>query len=177
MASIYDPLGLATPFLLVAKVIVQRLWSLHLDWDEPVAGDELELWKKWKMELEKLQELRVPRCYVSGRSPAVERQLHVFGDASEAAFGSVAYLRTKSANGKITCTLVMSRTRVAPLRKLSIVRLELQAAVLAVRLADTATRELSLPIRVVLKRVKILELENVEVLPRGSVTGYEKILL
>ena len=146
VASIFDPLGLAAPFLLVAKVLVQRLWALRLEWDESVTGAELEQWEKWKTELVMLKQLRIPRSYEDSSDLVAERQLHIFCDASETAFGAVAYLRMKTATGKVTCSFVMCRTRVAPLRKLSIVRLELQAAVLAVRLADTVSQELSLNI-------------------------------
>lgn len=111
-----------------------------------MTGVELEQWERWKTELGNLQQLQVPRSYEGGSEPTVERQVHIFCDASETAFGAVAYLRVKDATGKIRCSFVMSRTRVAPLRTLSIVRLELQAAVLAVRLADTISQELSLRI-------------------------------
>ncbi|XP_043215496.1 uncharacterized protein LOC122378464 [Amphibalanus amphitrite] len=143
VASIFDPLGIAAPFLLVGKVLVQRLWALRLEWDRPVTGAELEQWEKWKTELRTLKQLQIPRSYKDGSDLVVERQLHVFCDASETAFGAVAYLRAKTVTGKVTCSFVMCRTRVAPLRKLSIVRLELQAAVLAVRLASTVSQELS----------------------------------
>ena len=146
VASIFDPLGLAAPFLLVAKVLVQRLWTLRLEWDTPVTGAELEVWKCWKAELKELKWMQVHRCYEDDCDPAVDRQLHVFCDASETAFGAVAYLRVSSAAGRRTCSFVMCKTRVAPLRKLSVVRLELQAAVLAVRLADTVSQELSMHI-------------------------------
>ena len=106
-----------------------------------MTGSELEQWEKWKTELRNLKQLQIPRSYNS--DAVVERQLHVFCDASDMAFGAVAYLRVKTVRGKVTCSFVMCRTRVAPLRKLSIVRLELQAALLAVRLADTVSQELS----------------------------------
>lgn len=70
-------------------------------------------------------------------------ELHVFGDASEAAFGAAAYVRTTSPNGSSVCKLIMSKSKLAPLKQISIVRLELQAAVMVVRVASMLRHELS----------------------------------
>ena len=95
----------------------------------------------WQAELHHLETIGIPRCYKAKmvREPE-EYQLHVFCDASQTAFGAVAYARmtTSSCNGEegtVASSFVMAKTRLAPLKQLSIVRLELQAAVLACRLA------------------------------------------
>ena len=91
--------------------------------------------------------IKTPRCYKADLDNPVSRaELHVFGDASQEAFAAVAYLRQMSSDGKVSCSLVMSRTRNAPLKQMSIVRLELQAAVLAVRLGRTLQREIATPL-------------------------------
>lgn len=72
--------------------------------------------------------------------------MHVFGDASENAFGVVAYLRFELEDGIVHCSLVMSKVRVAPIKQLSIPRLELQAAVMAVRVADVIKAELDVTV-------------------------------
>ena len=120
---------------------MQRLWMLNLEWDEPLAELESDQWSEWLQELHLLSEITVPRCISPTLGEAVSRQFHVFCDASEAAFGAVIYLRTSLSNGKHHCSFVMSKTRVAPLKQMSIVRLELQAAVLAARLMDTVLKE------------------------------------
>jgi len=71
-------------------------------------------------------------------------ELHVFGDASEKEIGAVCYARYVFSDGRIEVAFVMAKTCVAPLRQLSISRLELQAAQLAVRLADIIKKELTL---------------------------------
>ena len=143
-ATVFDPLGLIAPFLLRAKILIQRLWSLKIDWDEEISGAELSQWKSWLDDLPKVELIKVPRCLkVSPTSDITRVQLHLFSDASDDAFAAVAYTRMTDADGRHTVSLVMSRTRVAPLKKLSIVRLELQAAVLAVRLAKTIQNELT----------------------------------
>ena len=82
--------------------------------------------------------MRIPRCYFSSADPLDydNLQLHVFTDASEDAFGCVAYFRIL-VKGRPRCALVSAKSKVAPLQHLSIPRLELQAAVLGSRLAAT----------------------------------------
>lgn len=71
--------------------------------------------------------------------------LHVFGDASEVAYGSVAYLLVER-HGEIHTSFVMARSRVAPKRQLSILRLELCAALTSAQLANFLSQELTIPI-------------------------------
>ncbi|XP_053699015.1 uncharacterized protein LOC128745985 [Sabethes cyaneus] len=73
-------------------------------------------------------------------------QLHIFVDASETGYAAVAYLRFQEGN-TIECALVASRTKVSPLRFLSIPRSELQAATIGVRLADTICQSLSFQVK------------------------------
>lgn len=142
-ASIFDPLGIAAPFLITAKILMQKLWMLQLDWDEELAEEERLKWESWLLELPNLREVYIDRCLLPPGEQVEKKQIHVFCDASENAFGAVAYLRTTVAADLTHHTaFIMSKTRVAPLKQLSIVRLELQAAVLAVRLVDTLLREL-----------------------------------
>ena len=84
-----------------------------------------------------LSEFELPRCFCVDTCPEVSIQLHVFADGSEMGFGAVCYVRYSLPDGTIeACSFVMARNRVAPLKQLSIPRLEVQAAVLAVRLYD-----------------------------------------
>ena len=143
-ATIFDPLGLISPYLLQAKLLIQKLWALKMDWDDEVTGAELSVWQNWLSELTEVEGIKVPRCLktsVSGEAKKIE--LHLFSDASENAFAAVGYVRMTDAEGCHTVSMVMSRTRVAPLKQLTIVRLELQAAVLATRLAKTIQEELT----------------------------------
>ena len=149
VSMVFDPLGIVSPFTLRAKLLVQRLWTLKCDWDEPLTGGELAVWEQWLSELPQLQTIEIPRCFkaaVSSEDTVCEVELHIFCDASENAFGAVAYLRQVTSEGAVSTAFVMSRTRLAPLKQLTIVRLELQAAVLGVRLASFIQRELSSPV-------------------------------
>ncbi|XP_062712088.1 uncharacterized protein LOC134289722 [Aedes albopictus] len=136
--SFFDPLGLLSPYLIHGKVIMQDLWRAGIDWDTEVGESEFAKWTEWTKILPKLNSIKVPRCYFEQVRPEdlSQLQLHVFTDASEQAYGCAAYLRSVS-EGKVRCILVMGKSKVAPLKALSIPRMELQAAVLGSRLLDS----------------------------------------
>ena len=146
LSMIFDPLGIVSPFVLRAKLLVQHLWKLKLDWDCQLSGEELMAWENWLSEMPHLEDIEIQRCYKADVPPGGEvtgQELHVFCDASQKAFGAVAYLRMSCADGTNAISFIASRTRLAPLKQLTIVRLELQAAVLGVRLANFVKGELS----------------------------------
>ena len=154
VASLYDPMGFAAPVTLLAKSLLQKLWQKKVDWDEQLVEAELGDWRRWKNELSALSKIKIPRCYKTtvattnkvkdcGMTKCVkEVQLHNFSDASEIGYGSASYLRTEYIDGRVTCSLVFGKSRTAPLRKISIPRLELQAAVLSVRISEIIQREI-----------------------------------
>lgn len=93
-------------------------------------------WKSWNDGLHALGELSVPRSINPWSGKDVNRQLHIFCDASEDAFAAVVYLRSENSVGNVEVRLICSKTRVSPKRPLTIPKLELQAAVLGSRLAN-----------------------------------------
>ncbi|KAJ8400031.1 hypothetical protein AAFF_G00400700 [Aldrovandia affinis] len=149
LASQYDPIGFLTPFTTRAKVLVQQLWDKKREWDDPLLpGDLLTAWKAWEDELPHLDDIRLPRCYVSLAldHAASKREVHIFCDASQWAYGSVGYLRTEDAAGHVEVAFLTARSRVAPKRPLSIPRLELCAALTGAQLANLLIRELTLEV-------------------------------
>ncbi|XP_055523244.1 uncharacterized protein LOC129717391 [Wyeomyia smithii] len=137
LMTIYDPLGLMAHFLMFLKILLQEIWRSGVGWDESVKSEQLVKWQTWLRVLPQVESVSVPRCYRLKTSTGERNtiQLHVFVDASENGFAAVAYLRFEE-NGKVECALVRAKTRVAPLRFVSIPRLELQAAVIGARLAN-----------------------------------------
>ncbi|KAI7805208.1 hypothetical protein IRJ41_001894 [Triplophysa rosa] len=122
LASQYDPLGFIIPFTTRAKVIIQDLWKHNLGWDDPIKPLPLkEKWLAWVAELPKLPQLQFTRAYTpaSADNPSAIRELHVFSDASERAYGSVAYFRTTDEQGQVIVNFVLARSRVAPRKCLS----------------------------------------------------------
>ena len=133
--------------MLPAKCLIQSLWRKNKDWDEPLDEGDQSIWKDWLEDLMGLSELELPRCFCGNTCHEVSIQLHVFADASEMGFGAVCYARYSLPDGTIKVSFVMARNRVAPLKRLSIPRLELQAAVLAVRLYCVVKQELTVNIK------------------------------
>ncbi|XP_075989157.1 uncharacterized protein LOC142986969 [Anticarsia gemmatalis] len=138
--SLFDPLGLASPVTIKAKQILQEVWRRGTGWDAEIQEDLAEEWKIWMEHLQRLRDVTIPRRYL-GYSDATKLQLHVFTDASESAYSAVLYWRTETPNGDVAVSLIMAKAKVAPLKLTSIPRLELQAAVMGTRIAETVIEE------------------------------------
>ncbi|XP_030609039.1 uncharacterized protein LOC115796760 [Archocentrus centrarchus] len=150
LASQYDPLGFLLPYTTRAKVLVQQLWDRRRDWDDPsLPAELLTAWRTWECELEHLPHIQLPRCYTPAEMDhaATRRDIHIFCDASEKAYGAVAYLRSEDPKGRICIAFLLARSRVAPRKQLSMPRLELCAAVTGAQLAKLLRNELTLEIR------------------------------
>ena len=90
--------------------------------------------------------IRIPRCYNPSDKPVEEIQLHFFCDASELAFGAVAYLRFSYKTGGHHCSIVTAKSKLAPIKIVTLPRLELNSAVAAVRLYRTIIHQIDLPV-------------------------------
>ncbi|XP_058446110.1 uncharacterized protein LOC131427162 [Malaya genurostris] len=132
IAQLFDPLGLIAPVVIAAKIIMQRLWLVPIGWDDEVSTDLRELWQDFRPQITQLSQFKVDRFIFS--SKAKTKQLHCFADASKLAYGCCVYARTVDQDDTVKVQLISSKSRVAPLKRLSIHRLELCAALLAARL-------------------------------------------
>ena len=140
IASVYDPIGFISPFIIPMKILFQDLCSEKEDWDSPLSAEHLKRWRNWIAELSKVQEIRVPRfCLVNH---VTSTELHSFSDVSIKAFAAAVYLRLESEDN-VSTTLVASKTRVAPLKQQSLPRLELLGALISSRLASAVERAVS----------------------------------
>ncbi|XP_073831625.1 uncharacterized protein [Musca autumnalis] len=135
LMSIYDPLGFASLYTIDLKILFQEIWRSGIEWDEPLNRDLAEKWEKWKRKLPLIAALEIPRCYSDHLQEADEIQLHIFVDAGEFGYAAICYLRIKKRD-QVSIALVMAKSKVSPLKPVSIPRLELQAAVLGIRLAS-----------------------------------------
>ncbi|XP_018359703.1 PREDICTED: uncharacterized protein LOC108758956 [Trachymyrmex cornetzi] len=133
ISKIYDPLGLLSPVLIVSKILMQRLWSLDVGWDESLPQDLYTQWKSYRSSLNQLQEIRVSRCVKEGNAKA-KFDLHRFGDASKKAYGACIYAASKDVDGNLHSRLLCAKSRVAPLKTITIARLELCATLLVAQL-------------------------------------------
>ncbi|GBM60717.1 hypothetical protein AVEN_147972-1 [Araneus ventricosus] len=144
IARIFDPLGLLGPITTKAKMFLQKLWLLKLDW-----GDTLPLkgnteWQSFLNSLKFVNLINVPRWILSEQSISVE--LHGFADASELAYGAFIYVKSINCYGGSEVKLLISKSRVAPLKFVTIPRLELCAAVLLSKLMRRVLRALKLEV-------------------------------
>jgi hypothetical protein len=139
-AKIFDPLGLLAPLTISLKILFQFLCTEKVDWDDLLTGDSLLRFQNVIREISRLHTVRVPRCYFNITSKTVEVELHGFSDASTQAYSAVVYIRSVDENDNIRVQLVACKTRVAPLKRQSIPRLELLGAVLLARLCDKIMR-------------------------------------
>ena len=139
LISVFDPLGMAAPFLLPAKVMMLQLTQQTVDWDADISEEHRFQWKKFLDALPCLNELAMPRLY-RGLTCAARTELHVFADASKLGFGAVCYMRTFNGAG-YTVTFMMGKSRVAPTPRQSIPTLEFCGAVAAVKLLKLIKQE------------------------------------
>ncbi|XP_055590346.1 uncharacterized protein LOC129742471 [Uranotaenia lowii] len=143
LMAIFDPLGFLSNLLIVLKVILQEIWRSTVGWDDQIPMKLFDDWLQWLSVLPRVKDIKIPRCYLSNLSVNTGTlvTLHTFVDASELAYAAVTYIRFQQGD-TVECAIVGAKARVAPLRFLSIPRMELQAAVIGVRLADTISNAL-----------------------------------
>ncbi|XP_055678141.1 uncharacterized protein LOC129786910 [Lutzomyia longipalpis] len=144
ISRIFDPLGFLAPVVVTAKILMQSLWPLKTDWDADLSQED-EIYNKWnsyKQSLQEVTQISVPRKFTSHFNPS-EYHLLLFCDASEKAIAACAYMMTKEGD-QISCRLLCAKTRVSPLKKTTVPRLELCAAVLAVKLLQSILSALKL---------------------------------
>ncbi|XP_058803620.1 uncharacterized protein LOC131671301 [Phymastichus coffea] len=144
--SVYDPLGILSPFSINAKIMLQHIWRSGVAWDAKIRDEKFQTWKAWLQNGLEMTKCEISRCFIPMGVDYARTELHVFCDASLQAYAAVAYLRTTSPDGKVYLSLVMAKTRVAPVKSTTIPRLELQAAVLGTRLAANISKELDIKI-------------------------------
>jgi len=145
IAKTYDVLGWFSPSVILMKILLQRTWERKVDWDDAVPQDLREVWEQWRAELESLTMKHIPRCYYPKGTKLTSTQLHGFCDASEAAYAGVVYLRITDAFDNVYTALVTSKTRVAPIKRITIPRLELCGAYLLADLIHHVKEVLHIP--------------------------------
>lgn len=126
IAKLFDPLGLISPVVVYAKKIMQQLALLQTGWDDPVPPQLETKWTAFHKQLHQLQELRIDPFAFTPQWTDV--QIHCFADASELAYGTCLYVRSTDQAGNIHVQMLSSKSRVAPLKRLTLPRLELCAA-------------------------------------------------
>jgi hypothetical protein len=144
-SSVYDPVGFLSPFILKAKLILQDLCRLRIGWDEDIPPEHLCKWQRWLTDLPLVSQFQTERCVKpKDFNNIVDSQLIHFSDSSEDGYGTVSYIRLVNEDGRIHVCLLLSKARVAPLKQISIPRMELTAATVAIRVDKMLRKELDL---------------------------------
>ena len=142
---LFDPLGLLLPFTIKARIYFSLIARGKYAWDEELPlSEEWEEWLRQLAELEGVRVRRNVRPLVQGKAT-----LHVFADASKDAYAAVAYLSVEAV-GKTEVALVFAKAHVAPAKTLTIPRMELLAALLAVKVRQVALYHLKHPVHQVM---------------------------
>ena len=152
VSKVYDPIGLVAPFTVGARLILKDICRVNgQSCDDELPNDTVDRFLAWCVELPRLAEITIPRSYFSG--PFQHLELHMFGDSSQDVFSAVGFLRAQ-----VTCTsgeiitelvFVLRKARVAPMKVMTVPKLELQATLLAARLK----REICRALRVTVDKV------------------------
>ncbi|XP_073949686.1 uncharacterized protein [Choristoneura fumiferana] len=142
IAQVFDPVGLVGPCIVEAKVIMQKLWQHKYSWDEEIPTNLNLLWTRFEETLPFINRIKIPRWILFNSVHDIE--LHIFTDASEVAYGTCAYVRSKDTAGAITVRLLASKNKIAPIKPTTIPRLELCGVLLGSRLFTKLLSSLTL---------------------------------
>ena len=140
VAQIYDPMGWISPITVRAKLLIQRLWLLGNDWDTPADAATTRVWLETRAQLSELQTLAIPRWFDTTKKSAFI--LHGFFDAFEKVYAAVIYLVNSD---KKTVWILAAKSKVAPIKAVSLPRLELCGALLLTRLMANIRTDLAMP--------------------------------
>ncbi|GFW30873.1 integrase catalytic domain-containing protein [Trichonephila clavipes] len=138
--KIFDPLGILSPTTLLPKVLLQEAWKLKLKWDDPLPENIQKIFRKWRDEIVYLEKVNIPR-YVEINENS---ELHLFVDACKSSYGACVYIRTVTPLG-VKIRLIRAKSRVAPLKTVTIPRLELMACCIGASLVHSVYAALDVP--------------------------------
>lgn len=114
------------------KKILKDLCRKKLGWDNVIPASNAQDWINWLDGLRKLENFKIGRSV--GFREVKTAPLHNFSDTSEDGYGVVTYLLLHDINSQVHADFVIGKARVAPLKPVSIPRMELTAATLASRM-------------------------------------------
>lgn len=142
ISRIYDPLGLIGPIIIQSKLLLQDLWRLKIGWDDTVPTELQSKWSYFRDQLQCISKISAPRHALSKKYKKIE--MHGFCDASELAYGACIYIKTINEFEHATINLLCAKSKVAPLKNISLPRLELCAALLLAQLYQQVIQALTI---------------------------------
>ncbi|GFT26890.1 DUF1758 domain-containing protein [Trichonephila clavipes] len=110
VGRIFDPIGILGPFFIKLKCLLQELWTLGVEWDSELPPKLRHKWQQWSSEAEGLNEIKVPRFYLSNIDQEISKcEIHCFSDASKSAYGTILYLQFVTCNNEIETSFICSK--------------------------------------------------------------------
>ncbi|XP_063837160.1 uncharacterized protein LOC135086304 [Ostrinia nubilalis] len=131
VARLWDIMGFVAPVILYAKLLIKELWLLKLDWDDEPPLSIINLWQSFRSALPLLNDFKIPR-HLGVFENCILRIIG-FSDASERAYGAIVYAHV-TCGDQVTVQLVCAKSKVSPVKPMTIARLELCGAELLSRL-------------------------------------------
>ncbi|XP_049886962.1 uncharacterized protein LOC126381521 [Pectinophora gossypiella] len=144
LQKLFDPLGWIAPAIVQAKIFVQRLWLEGYGWDSLIENKLKTEWIDIRDDLNNVGELKVQRWLHTLTSQKENISIHGFSDASMHAIAAVVYCRVDNPDGAVRTNIIAARTKVAPVKTISLPRLELCGAVLVSKLLKHVSKAMRL---------------------------------
>lgn len=135
ISKLFDPLGWLAPIIIRAKILMQQIWCLDLNWDDQLPTTILENWRIIRENLQVVDVISLPRS-ISHFANDHPLELHGFSDASIHAYAAVVYSRIIQPDGTYKVTLLAAKTKVSPIKQITLPRLELCGAHLLSKLIN-----------------------------------------
>jgi hypothetical protein len=147
IAKLFDPMGWLAPVVVKAKCFLQSLWLVQsVGWDDQLPEDIAKKWSEYEAELPQLESLKIPRKILDIDTEFQNVELHGYSDSSESCYACAIYLKGTTQENQTICRLIVAKTKVAPLKQVSLPRLELCAAVLLAKLFKSVLKVIPIPL-------------------------------
>ena len=140
---LFDPFELVAPVIIEARLIFRDHCKLNVGWDEPLPTSLQSRWTSWINSLQELRKICIKCCFQSD-DDVDDVQMHVFANASVVARGASFFVRMQHESGRVDCCIVMAKALLASSQNKTISRMELEAAIDAVKLACLVKKDLGL---------------------------------
>ncbi|XP_075150812.1 uncharacterized protein LOC142224919 [Haematobia irritans] len=134
VAQLFDPAGWITPVVIRSKILMQQIWLEGIDWDEPISPDTHSEWNNLLLDLPKIEDIVIPRWIRYTQNDKVD--IHGFCDASKSAYCACVYIRVQTNPSQVFCNLLTAKSKVAPLKTVTLPKLELNGALLLAKLVN-----------------------------------------
>ncbi|GFX65966.1 integrase catalytic domain-containing protein [Trichonephila clavipes] len=142
VSRVFDPIGFLAPVMIQPKILLQATWKTKETWDDEVNDKIRKKFLKWGKQLKYFKNIKIPRWL--GVMEESNLSIHTFVDASKTAYAACIFLRSESNMGSVTVQLLQARSRITPMKTITIPRLELMAATIGARLFSSVKHALKI---------------------------------